>query len=224
MGTANGIIGDRMTKFNKGGWGYSSQKTYSTIDDAYKDYKKLLIENGELIEDQRGDKVYQLSFHTLIFDKHINNIGGVYNVPIPTSSKISTEGIEQYANQLLDGNIHDFVYTYGNRLIEYFNINQYDVMVDRLHEDSNSRRAVAVTYDPKSDNDMEDIPCLMMIKLTISKNKLDMGVVFRSNDIKYAFSSNMYALFNVQLYLSKQLNIPIGKFYYVCFDPHWKLK
>ena len=51
-----------------------------------------------------------------------------------------------------------------------------------------------------------------------------MGVVFRSNDIKYAFSSNMYALFNVQLYLSKQLNIPIGKFYYVCFDPHWKLK
>ena len=46
MGTANGIIGDRMTSsknFIKGGWDYDSQKTYSTIDDAYKDYKKLLI-------------------------------------------------------------------------------------------------------------------------------------------------------------------------------------
>ena len=199
-------------------------KTYSMIDTAYEDYKKDLIEKGELINDQRGDKVYQLPFYSLIFDNHINNIGGVYNIPVPESSKINLEAIEKYAQQLLDGDLHDFVYTYGNRLIKHFDIDQYNVMINRIKEDELSRRAVAITYDPKIDSDKEDIPCLMMIKLSVFESKLDMGVVFRSNDIKYAFSSNLYALFNVHLTLSKSLNLPIGKFYYVSFNPHWKLK
>lgn len=201
-----------------------NEKVYSTIDNAYKDYKNDLITKGTLMEDQRNDKVYQLPFYSLIFDNHINNISGIYNTPIPKSSKMNVEGIEKYANQLLDKNLHDFVYTYGNRLMKYFEINQYEVMMDRIRENDSSRRAVAVTYDPKNDNDKEDIPCLMMIKLSTYENRLNMGVVFRSNDIKYAFSSNMYALFNVHKYLSQNLNKQIGKFFYVSFDPHWKLK
>ena len=201
-----------------------TDKIYSTIDSAYKDYKKNLISKGELIKDQRNDKVFQLPIYSICFENHINIVGNVYSVPVPKSSKINYEAIEKYANQLLDEDIHNFVYTYGNRLMEYFDINQYNVMINRIKEDINSRRAVAITYDPKEDSFKEDIPCLMMIKLTISENKLDMGVVFRSNDIRYAFSSNMYALFGVQAYLSKELNISVGKFYYISFDPHWKLE
>ncbi len=202
----------------------SRNKIYSRIDNAYKDYKNDLMTKGTLIEDQRNDKIYQLPFYSLIFNNHINNISGIYNIPIPKTSKMNVEGIEKYANQLLDKNLHDFVYTYGNRLMKYFEVNQYDVMMDRVKENDNTRRAVAVTYDPKNDNDKEDIPCLMMVKLSTYENKLNMGVVFRSNDIKYAFSSNMYALFNVHKYLSQNLNKQIGKFFYVSFDPHWKLK
>ena len=39
-------------------------------------------------------------------------------------------------------------------------------MENRIKEDINSRRAIAVTYDPKQDNSIEDIPCLIMLKLT----------------------------------------------------------
>ena len=198
-------------------------KTFSSIDSALKQYKQDLITKGEKIEDQRGDEVFTLPFYSIKFSNYINYVGGMGIIEVPKSSPLNYESIKKYANQLLTGDIGDFVYTYGNRLIKYFGIDQYDVMENRIKEDINSRRAIAVTYDPKQDNSIEDIPCLIMLKLTFFNNKLNLGVVFRSNDIKYAFSANLYALMNVHLYLSQKLDLQIGDLYYVCFDPHWKV-
>lgn len=197
-------------------------KEFNSIDSALEQYKQDLINNGEKIEDQRGDKVYTLPFYSIKFTNHIKNIGGMRIIEVPKSSPLNYESIKKYANQLLSGDIDDFVYTYGNRLIEYFEVNQYEVMENRIKEDINSRRAIAVTYDPKQDNNIEDIPCLIMLKITYFNNKLDLGVVFRSNDIKYAFSANLYALMGVHKYICENLNLKIGDLYYVCFDPHWK--
>lgn len=199
-------------------------KFYNNIDDAYYDIKKYLVCHGEAITDQRGDKVFQAPFINVGFYGHIDKFAQVKTVKIPETAILNMEGLSNYSNQLQDGNIHDFVYTYGNRLMEHFGINQYDAIIDKIKNDVNTRRAVAVTFDPTIDNELEDIPCLNMIKCSVYRNKLYMTVIFRSNDIRYAFSSNMYALMNIQLMIAKKCNLDIGDFYYVGLDSHWKVK
>lgn len=195
---------------------------FNNIDNAYKYLENEIKKNGNLITDERGDSLYQVPFITVIFENHITNVGNIDTIQIPISSILPTSGLKDYANQLQDGEIHNFIYTYGNRFIEHFGVNQYETIINRIKGNLNTRRAVAVTYDPLKDKEIEDIPCLIVLKLTVNNNKLDMGVVFRSNDIKYAFPSNMYGLMQLQIMFSKELNIPVGRFYYVGFDAHWK--
>lgn len=196
---------------------------FSNIDDAYEFLEEYIKENGYLITDQRDDVLYQLPFISLSFKNHINNVGNIDIVRVPQSSILPPSGLYDYSKQLQSGDIQDFIYTYGNRFIEHFGVNQYETIINRIKENLNTRRAVAVTYDPLEDKEIEDIPCLIMLKVMVNNDKLDMGVVFRSNDIKYAFPSNMYGLMQLQLMFSKELNIPVGNFYYVGFDVHWKV-
>ena len=195
---------------------------YDNIDSAYIDYKYKLLDYGEVIVDQRGDKVYQLPFHSITFKDFVKKVGGIEYIDIPSNTFLNYDAMKKYAEQLVDGDVQDFIYTYGNRLIEHFGINQYEVMINRIKEDIHTRRAIAITYDQVNDNCIEDIPCLIMLKLMVYDGKLDMSVVFRSNDIKYAFVSNLYGLMCVQLYLAKELGLPVGSLHYVCFDCHWK--
>lgn len=199
-----------------------SNKVYDNIDDAFNYLYYIITTQGKKVIDQRGDIVYQIPFVALHFENHINDYGYARAVKVPNNTFFNNEGLQRYSEQLLDGDLHDFVYTYGNRLIEYFGVNQYDVMINRLKENEDTRRAIGVTYDPEHDTYVEDIPCLVMIKCSIYDNTLEMTVIFRSNDIKYAFTSNMYALMSVQLYMADKLNIKPGKFHYVSLDPHWK--
>ena len=199
-----------------------SNKVYDNIDDAFNYLYYIITTQGKKVIDQRGDIVYQIPFVALHFEGHINDYGYAKAVKVPKNTFFNNEGLQRYADQLLDGNIHDFVYTYGNRLIEYFDVDQYQVMVDRLKEDENTRRAIAITYDPQIDTYLEDIPCLIMIKCAIYQRQLEMTVIFRSNDIRYAFPSNMYALMTVQLYVADKLGIKPGRFHYVGLDAHWK--
>ncbi|MBO7043877.1 hypothetical protein J6W34_04990 [bacterium] len=197
---------------------------FDNIDDAYYILKDYLTHYGDPIEDQRGDKVFQAPIVTLGFRGHIQEFAQVRSVKVPNTTILNFEGLIDYSKQLQDGAIHDFVYTYGNRLMEHFNVNQYQVIIDKISDDINTRRAIAVTYDATIDSELEDIPCLILIKCSVYDDCLFMTVVFRSNDIKYAFSSNMYALMNIQLMIAKKLGLKIGDFYYVGLDSHWKVK
>ena len=53
-----------------------------------------------------------------------------------------------------------FIYTYSERLQNYNDINQLDVIINRLNKNINSNRAIAVTYNPMVDMNRQDIPCL----------------------------------------------------------------
>lgn len=195
-----------------------------SIDEAYLDYKKYLVNKGELKTDERGDKVYQIPYYNIIFMDWYNNIGGMDIVPVPKKTGFNFESLQDYSNQLLDHELHGFVYTYGNRLREYFSIDQIESMMKHIDKDIDSRRAVAITIDPSIDNYEDDIPCLQHLAINVYDNHLIMEVLFRSNDIKYAFVPNMYALMNLQLYMGHELGITAGDMYYTCYNPHWKLK
>lgn len=195
-----------------------------TIDAAYYQYKKDLFK-GEKIVDERGDVMYSLPFYTIKFSNHILNVNGIKSVLYPGCTDLNQDGLKIYADQLLDKKNNGFIYTYGNRLRDYFGkTDQLKIIIDRINKEKNTRRAIAITYDPVVDSIEDEIPCLIMVKAMVFDGKLDLGVVFRSNDIKIAFPANMYGLFNLHLFLSEKTNLPIGDFYYTCFNPHWKVE
>ena len=83
-----------------------------------------------------------------------------------------------------------------------------------------SRRAVAITWNPPIDEKRKDCPCLQLIQCIIRKDSLIMSVVFRSNDMLTAAGANMYALVRLQEYISQTLNVACGTYTHISLVPH----
>ncbi len=154
---------------------------------------------------------------------------GIFNID---GYEIKNEALANYVQALDDDkqiflkNDDDFIYTYPERLQNYLNTNQLNIIIDRLKENSGSNRAVAVLYSPNLDRNREHIPCLNWMQGLIRDNSLYLSVMFRSNDIYNAFPSNMYFISYIGLTLLEELKktYPSLKFegiYYQCSSAHY---
>ena len=209
-------------------------KIYSSIDNAYEDYGKYIRENGELRTDERGDILYQIPFYHIEFEYFTSHAGTIEYMTFPKHTHLNKEALREYREQFEDPNEQGFVYTYGNRLRHHFMrwydsesatyVDQIDYIIKKIQHNPSTRRAVAVTLDPAIDDFIDDIPCLQHIQLSVYDKKLCMYVLFRSNDIRYAFVPNMYGLMSLHLDLAHKLGYNVGRFYYTSYNPHWKLK
>lgn len=79
---------------------------------------------------------------------------------------------------------------YGPRLRNWQGVDQVDEIRKLLLEDPESRRAVAVMFDPARDfdNSSQDVPCNNWLHFMLRDGRLDLDVVIRSNDILWGFS------------------------------------
>ncbi len=141
------------------------------------------------------------------------------------------EELEVYRQEVLDG-VHDhwinpregkWTYTYHKRLFEYELegqvINQINYIIEKLRERSYSRRAQAITWNPKTDPPTEDPPCLQRIWVRMLKNKrgaslLNMNTHWRSRDAYKAAFMNMFALTSLQEMIAKKIgeDILVGRY------------
>jgi len=142
-------------------------------------------------------------------------------------SKMGPLAYNKYADDLICGNSgaknHEFVYTYHGRLFEFNTcIDQIEYIVNKLLYDKNSRRGVAVTWNPDVDTDelADSVPCLNFLQCSVRNNKLDMHVLFRSNDFGSALNQNMYALTELQSKIAEKLYIPVGTYTHIAIMPH----
>ena len=113
-----------------------------------------------------------------------------------------------------------FIYTYSERLQNYNDINQLDVIINRLNKNINSNRAIAVTYNPMVDMNRQDIPCLQLIQALVRDDKLILSVYFRSNDLYGAFPSNMMFLTYLGMKIANELNVKFDYIDYHCSSLH----
>ena len=113
-----------------------------------------------------------------------------------------------------------FIYTYSERLQNYNDINQLDVIINRLNKNINSNRAIAVTYNPMVDMNRQDIPCLQLIQALVRNNKLILSVYFRSNDLYGAFPSNMMFLTYLGMKIANELRVQFDYIDYHCSSLH----
>lgn len=192
-----------------------------TINECYKNFVKEILEDGKEaykdndshileklgnyyhIEDPLGLK-YKARYEYEDFSDTLIRINrGEYNMD---NCPIKAEALIQYVLSMSDPRDKGFAYTYSNRFLSHFDVNQIKLMRDRLLESMGSNRAVAVTYDPKLDGNRKNIPCLQVLQATVRDNELSMHCFFRSNDIYGAFYSNMYFITAMGMMLKDELN------------------
>jgi len=137
------------------------------------------------------------------------------------------EDLEIYRQEVVDG-IHDhwikpeegkWTYTYHKRLFEYDiegeNIKQVDYIINKLSEVPYSRRAQAITWNPKLDIPTEDPPCLQRIWCRLIKDgsdfRLNMNTHWRSRDAYKASFMNIFALTDLQRFIADSIALRIKK-------------
>jgi hypothetical protein len=91
---------------------------------------------------------------------------------------------------------------------------QYDVLIDRLKADPDTRQAVATIWNPQYDLQPQkrDYPCTILHQFRIRDNKLNMSVYMRSNDVWLGAAYDFFQFTRVQIAMASVLGIEPGKY------------
>jgi thymidylate synthase len=133
------------------------------------------------------------------------------------------DSLEIYRQEVVDG-VHDhwinpeegkWTYTYHKRLFEYEIesrvVNQIDYIINKLADSSYSRRAQAITWNPKTDPPTDDPPCLQRIWFRIVVSSLVMNAHWRSRDGYKAAMMNIFALTDLQRIIAEEISEKTGQ-------------
>ena len=98
---------------------------------------------------------------------------------------------------------------------------QLDEVIDLLKTNPKTRQAAISIYDRKEgymyDN---DTPCTYAVQFTIFKDKLDMCVTMRSNDLWFGFCNDQYCFSKLQELVAIKVGISIGEYYHFAHNLH----
>jgi thymidylate synthase len=98
---------------------------------------------------------------------------------------------------------------------------QIDYVVGKLREQPNTRQAAISIYDGKEfERYRKDTPCTYAIQFTRFKDKLNMSVYMRSNDIWYGFCNDQYQFTSLQKMIAERLSIDVGWYYHHAHNMH----
>ncbi len=127
---------------------------------------------------------------------------------VPEDYPLDEGAIREYEDQLLDPKLRGFEYTYGNRLRRHFGVDQVEELAERLKEAPETRRAVAVTWDPGRDLEEEEVPCLVSVQLqSDGDNGLEIHAFYRSWDVGKALVANVIALRRLQERVAERVGL-----------------
>lgn len=125
--------------------------------------------------------------------------------------------------EILKGTSSDdtrWTYTYHGRLFEYTMedevVNQIDYLIEKLAETGYSRRAQAITWNPKLDPPTEDPPCLQRVWGRLCEDGeggfiFNMNTHWRSRDLFKAWFENVIALTTLMRKIAESISEKTGK-------------
>lgn len=200
-------------------------RAYS-IGDAHEQIVKRLFERGHPVVTENGEWTLELDDSSMIY------IENPLSEPMVSSgSRFSRGFMQQYAKDLIEGSSAVFEYDYNERLYHYRPFeekdenNQIDYIIKKLKKNPQSRRAIAITWYPYSDQALDDAPCLQLVQCLVrndekGNSKLKEKVVFRSNDMLTAGGANMFALVNLQKSIADHLGVGLGSYEHISLIEH----
>lgn len=100
--------------------------------------------------------------------------------------------------------------------------NQIEYIIKKLKQFPTSRRALAITWEPVIDAKVTDheVPCLQYIQCMINQGRLDMIVMFRSEDMLLGYPVNVVGLVNLMMYIANQIGVKCGTYTHIVTIPH----
>ncbi|PIZ54000.1 hypothetical protein COY28_03070 [Candidatus Woesearchaeota archaeon CG_4_10_14_0_2_um_filter_57_5] len=90
--------------------------------------------------------------------------------------------------------------------MDYRGNDQIAYIIRKLGASPNSRRAVAVLWDPLIDQEQPHGPCLNFISFNIHNDELFASIVFRSHDLFKAWPKNVLGLMRLQRHVVDRIN------------------
>jgi thymidylate synthase len=145
-------------------------------------------------------------------------------------SRFQQRFLHKYADDLIQGTASVFEYDYHTRLFDWgetlsaggkeVHVDQIGYIVQKLRSSPSSRRALAITWNPVIDEQLDDCPCLQLVQCVLREGFLHMKVVFRSNDMLSAAGANMYALVRLQQWIAQHLSAGMGTYVHISLVPH----
>lgn len=126
------------------------------------------------------------------------------------------KALASYDHEILDGTADDrgWKYTY-HQLYSRF----YDQCRDELKRNIHTRRA-CIALGQGDINFSEDPPCLQMLMFNYVNDKLEMTIIFRSNDGVKAFPMNIHAISLIQQRMARELGVEVGPLHYIANNFH----
>ena len=194
------------------------------ISRAHEQVVKMILEKGWVLQTEDAET-------TIEFEEIAMQVDTPLAEPmVSPHSRFQQKFVEQYAYDLLNGSHASFEYDYHGRLFDWgerltvdgqpIHVNQIDYIVEKLKSSPVSRRAIAITWNPVIDEKLDDCPCLQLVQCVLREGKLDMRVIFRSNDMLTAAGANMYALVQLQKSIAEKLGVPCGTYTHISLVPH----
>ena len=187
----------------------------------YVDLVKHVLNNGQEAA-PRGMKTLEIEDAVI----HIDNIYDTLPVGVGRGTVPGIGAVE--ACQLLSGTSYpSLVIAIGPQFANYTENNglfhgayglrtrgQYDVIIERLKQDPDSRQAVVTIWNPQFDLQpaKRDYPCTILHQFRIRNNKLNMSVYMRSNDVWLGAAYDFFQFTRVQLAMASVLGVEPGTY------------
>jgi len=185
---------------------------------------KVVLEKGRALETENKEATVECDEIGIRVEKPLTE------PMVSRHSRFSRKFMEKYAEDLLTGTPANFEYDYHDRLFNWgenlqaegssLHIDQVGYIIRKLQESPVSRRAIAVTWNPYTDEHRADCPCLQLVQCLIRDDRLQMKVVFRSNDMLTAAGANMFALVHLQQSIADKLEVAAGPYTHISLVPH----
>lgn len=209
----------------------------TTMNTAYKDVCKQLLENGTPIEG--GDLVTrgnsrELTNFMFTIDDISNN---VVTLKSRNTSLAYVAGetlwywvgrndlnfISKFAK--LWSRISDDGVTcnsaYGYILKYKFGFDQIETIIELLKNDKNTRRAVLNINTPNPDvSTTKDEMCTIALVFQIRDNKLNCTGIMRSNDLIYGLTYDLTYFTQIQKYIAKRVGVKVGSYTHFTTSMH----
>jgi thymidylate synthase len=114
---------------------------------------------------------------------------------------------------------------YGHLIWSEENYNQYENVLEELHRNPNSRRAVMIYNRPSMHQDyctdgMSDFVCTYANTFMIRDNKLISHYLMRSNDAVFGYDNDVHWAMYVQKMLAQRLLVEVGDIIWTATNLH----
>ena len=202
--------------------------SFKDINEALYVLKEEVLENGDRVETRNGTAyeipspvavTFNRPTRRVLFYKQrdANPVFHFLESIWMLAGRNDLEWIQNYNKRMAeysdDGEILNGAY--GNRWRNHFDQDQIEIACQRLIEYENDRRAVVTMWDPTFDltdsNKGKDHPCNTHIYFSVRKNRLDMTVCNRSNDLIWGMcGANAVHMSMLQEYMASVIDVGIG--------------